>query len=92
MNTYKGILTEIQRMLNPELVRLEEGVKNLGKGLSDVGVSVNDLRKDHQRLAEALAKLEGKYQRTEETVINKIENQLLKRQLENEGNQRKQLE
>lgn len=92
MDTYKGILTEIQRILNPELVRLEEGVKNLDKGLNEVNNSVNDLRKDQQRLAEALAKLEGKYQRTEDTVITKIENQLLKRQLENEGNQRKQLE
>ncbi len=82
MGSIADLRQVLQDFLTPSLRRLEEATQNIVQDLDLVGKELNSLRQENKALSDRLARLEGKYEAAEEVIVKRIENAMLKKQLE----------
>ena len=82
MNIYRLILRTIKKLVLSERRRLEDGLKNLESRqqefLSLVSSRQSQMELEVRDLRDRVARLEGRYESIEESVITKLENKSLK--------------
>jgi len=82
VNIYRLILRTIKKLVLSERRRLEDGLKNLESRqqefLSLVSSRQSQMELEVRDLRDRVARLEGRYESIEESVITKLENKSLK--------------